>query len=323
MPLHLIESGVCDRQFERAGGCGDERIGIDAAARKFAAWLKENANPSTAYNYRLSVELFAQFAREKKLLIPDLVEPRDIEKFIDWHRARESAFSTINLRLSALSVFWRFMRRDGIAQNDPVRDVRRLREPDRLPVYLPIRDQRATLRWAAKVAGDGGRRDEAIIATALLAGPRRFELANLKLEHVDVESGTLRVFEGKGKRDRELPMVPRLAAALRRYLPARERLLEGVESPWLFVHKTRCRYVGRRLSNPAIYKIITQCSKKAIGKAVSPHKLRHSFAVRMRVNGAEIQDISEALGHREIATTRIYTKMKTRDRRTVLQRLMA
>jgi integrase len=93
-----------------------------------------------------------------------------------------------------------------------------LKVPRKLPNYLSIPEQEQALRALATRTDLMGRRDYALVATALLTGLRCSELANLELSHVDLDAGVLRVVEGKGQKDRELPVIPRLEAILRGYL---------------------------------------------------------------------------------------------------------
>jgi integrase/recombinase XerD len=158
----------------------------------------------------------------------------------------------------------------------------------------------------------------------LLTGLRCSELSNLQLGHLDLAAGVLRVIEGKGRKDRELPVVPRLEAILRRYLEVvRPQLVRG-PNVYVFVRATprqgwQTKHGAAAFGPKAIFYTIRRLVAEILNRpGAHPHMLRHSFASRLRENGADLQDIQEALGHAVITTTTMYAHLTTRRQREKL-----
>jgi integrase/recombinase XerD len=136
-----------------------------------------------------------------------------------------------------------------------------------------------------------------IVALLYSSGLRRAALLNLKISEIDSERMTIRVTQGKGKKDRISILSKRLLGDLREYYRAwrpKEYLFEGQE--------------GRRYSATSVAKIIDKAAKKAkIAQKVSPHMLRHSLATHLLENGPDLRQIQTLLGHNSLKTTEVYT----------------
>lgn len=299
----------------------------------FIAWLKLHFSQHTAHAYGQAIKRFTFFAAGRGAAVPDAVDPRIVEDFTSQLRAEGDSPRTVNHRLAAVKSFFRWLRKNGHAWNDPAGDVNRMRVPRRLPRYLSIADQNKLTSALAATSGDTARRDEAVIVTALLSGLRVAELAALRVDEVDLDGATLRVVNGKGSKDRELPIVPKLARILRAYLKVRTRLLKGHDSPWLFVsaravnaakRRGRCpRPPGEPLGRHAIFLVVKHACQAHLGRDASPHVMRHSFATHLRERGADLQLIQECLGHASIMTTTIYAHLATDRRRQLMAKLLS
>jgi site-specific recombinase XerD len=198
-----------------------------------------------------------------------------------------------------------------------------------LPQYLTVPEQEAALAALAADPSDLGRRDHALIATALLTGLRVAELAALELAHLDLAAGTLRVVRGKGGKDREVPIIPRLAGILRAYLDdVRPRLLDRGPSRFVFVNASpkrtwRDRHAGQPLLTRTLWWTIHHRMSPLVGRPVHPHMLRHSFASRLRAAGADLQLVQGGTRAREHHhTTTIYAHLSTPGRRAAVAKLL-
>lgn len=172
----------------------------------------------------------------------------------------------------------------------------------KLPVYLTAREQHLILDAARATAPrgtpHGAQRDTAIIALLLFEGLRVAELAALDRQDVDLDDLVVHVLNGKGGKDRDVPLDLEAAIAVDTYLRAR-----GDCHPALILSR-----LGRRATTRTVRDVVYRVAREAsLVKHISPHRLRHSFATALLDAGCDLRQVQEALGHESIATTQIYT----------------
>ena len=171
----------------------------------------------------------------------------------------------------------------------------------RLPVFVPDYQMDEVLDKHASDKDFANIRDRMVLMTAYYTGMRRSELVALKLEDVDLGGAVIRV-NGKGDKQRIVPMLPELAGDLRIYLNKREELV-GEKHQFVFVTDK-----GKPVYDKFIYRLAVKYLGEVTSlKKRSPHVLRHSFATALLNNGACIEAIRELLGHAGLAATQIYT----------------
>ncbi len=305
---------------------------------RFLRWFEfvRLRRPNTVQNYGHDLRAFLAFCERAELSTPDQLTFRHVEFWMGLMQQEGGlAPRSCNRHLHSLRAFWRWLRREGATATDPTADVSPLPVQKTLPGYLTVPEQEKVLTALSRESTWLARRDYALVATALLTGLRCSELANLQVAHVDLEAGRLRVVEGKGQKDRELPIIPRLDAVLRGYLEGVRPQLVGrpvgkkppPSTQYVFVnaHHTgaqRLRRAGQSLLGRTIFSLVRRAVAPIIGRPVHPHMLRHSFASRLRENGADLQLIQEALGHASITTTTMYAHLTTNKRRQELARLL-
>lgn len=199
------------------------------------------------------------------------------------------------------------------------------RIPKALPVYLTVPEWTRLLRKMRADPTLTGQRDYAIMATFLYCGLRCAELALLRRDQVRLEDGWLRV-RGKGNKEREVPIPQALAPTLRQYLAnVRPQLVADFANPYVFTPRERPWEVkpgqrvrpgadrrGEPLRTRTVYWIVTRRVAMILGRKLSPHKLRHSFATRFRRAGGDLQLVQELLGHADIGTTMVYSTLGRR-----------
>lgn len=300
----------------------------------FCLWLEgvRGRTASTVRAYRFDLEDFAAFCDRAGVTRPGDVTFSLIEFYLAWLQQRgQRRAETAARRLAAIRQFYRYLVREGEVRRDPAAVAFGPKCPPRpLPRYLTVDEQERVLAALAADETLTGRRDYALVATALLTGLRCEELCRLRLEDLDLEGGTLRVVRGKGQKDREVPVVSPLAGILREYLAeTRPLLVRGAPSPYVFVrgltphgparHRQRA---GRPLERRSVFRVIRLRVSPLVGRPIGPHALRHSFASRLRARGADLQFIQELLGHSELGTTAIYAHLATPARRAELARLL-
>jgi integrase/recombinase XerD len=206
-------------------------------------------------------------------------------------------------RLSALRQFFRFLQREEQVSANPVELLDSPRLPRRLPKVMG-EGEVAALLAAPEDSTPLGQRDAALLEVLYATGLRVSELVGLTLKQVDLRRGMVRPL-GKGRKERVVPLVPQAVEKLTRYLSqGRPQLLQGRESPHLFVN-----HRGGRLSRQGFWKILKHYARQAGVTDLSPHTLRHSFATHLLSRGANLRVLQMLLGHADLATTQIYTHL--------------
>jgi integrase/recombinase XerD len=181
--------------------------------------------------------------------------------------------------------------------------------PRTLPRPLSVDEVTALIAAPADDGTPVALRDRAILETLYGAGLRISELVGLDVDDVDLDEGSVRAF-GKGSRERVVPLGRYATAALQAYLVrARPALARPRTRGALFLNQR-----GGRLTRQGCTNIVKAMARRAgIGKRVTPHMLRHSFATHLLEGGADVRVVQELLGHASVATTQVYT-LVTKDR---------
>ena len=225
------------------------------------------------------------------------------------------AVSTQAAYLAAVHSFFRFLEEKRLILVNPARAVP-LPKPRRLPRALSEAQVRRMM--SAPEAGSAqGRRDRAVLELLYGTGLRLSECVRLDLQDLDLVSGTLLVRNGKGRKDRYVPLSGQAVKALALYLRESRPLLERPTSSnqgALFLS----RY-GRRLGHFSV-SLAVHTAAAAAGVAASPHVLRHSYATHLLQGGADVRQVQELLGHKHLTTTALYTKVDTRGLAVMLRR---
>ena len=206
--------------------------------------------------------------------------------------------------LVAWKSLFRFLERERWILVSPMKDVK-LKKPRSIPKAL------SAVKVEALIGVYGfetpvGSRNRALLEVLYGAGLRLSECARLDLSDINLRDGSLLVRNGKGKKDRYVPVSGRARDSLQAYLMA---------SRAVFAERRDCGAVflargGARLGGQSIGIIVRQAGRR-IGVRVSPHTLRHSFATHLLEGGASIAHVQKLLGHQSIGTTEIYTKVET------------
>jgi site-specific recombinase XerD len=203
-----------------------------------------------------------------------------IQKKVSW--------SVYNQTLAAL----RFLSEVTLGRKDVLERIPFPKQPKRLPVVLSLDE---VARFFAAVVGI---RHRAILMTAYAAGLRLSEVTGLRVEDIDSERMVIRVRQAKGRKDRYVMLSPRLLTLLREYWRAAR------PTEWLFPGDVP----GQPITGKAVYMVCVQAARTAgLGKHVSVHTLRHSFATHLLEAGTDLRTIQVLLGHRKLETTAVYT----------------
>lgn len=208
--------------------------------------------------------------------------------------------------LSALKHYFNFLLKDGVIEYNPAAEVCTPKQVKNLPKQLNHEEVEALLQL--KSSKKWQVRNHAMLLLMYATGMRVSELTKLKLDDLDLTKGSVKIF-GKGSKERLVPMGERAMEAVEVYLQTtRTVFLRGKNSNDLFVSAR-----GKPITRQAFWLIVKkQASAAHIEKNISPHMLRHSFAIHMLENGADLRAIQAMLGHADLSTTEIYTKLDKR-----------
>ena len=215
---------------------------------------------------------------------------------------------TVSRRLSALHQFMVFAVAEDLRRDDPTSRLDRPKTPAKLPKSLSEDEVARLFAAATCIEGAAGKRLVCMLEILYATGLRVSEMIALPI--AALRRGQNRItITGKGGRERIIILTEAAHSAIDAWLETRDKDAATVTSPWLFP-ATDDGYIKRQQVNAELARLARNAG---IGKSVSPHMLRHSFATHMLNRGADLRSLQLLLGHADIATTEIYTK--TRDDR--------
>ncbi|MBI4355724.1 MAG: tyrosine recombinase XerC [Candidatus Omnitrophica bacterium] len=263
--------------------------------------LEKNASIYTLRNYRIDLRGFRDFLKDTPL---DAIDYLTLRRFLAELRGKNLAKRSVARKLATLRSFFRFLLREGVLKANPAVLLATPKLDKRLPRFLG-EEEVTRLVEAPQPTTLAGARDRAILETLYSSGIRVSELTGLRLEDVDLISGTIKV-HGKGRKERLAPVGERAIRMLHRYLQLRAD--QKIKEPqWLLLNPR-----GTRLSPRAVERIVNKyIHQVGLQMHVSPHTLRHTFATHLLDHGADLRSVQELLGHKNLSTTQIYTHVTT------------
>jgi site-specific recombinase XerD len=276
------------------------------------ALLGQNYSPKTLRAYHDDLRQFIQWVEENRVDwdYPKRFTRADIEGFMSYLAGQQMTGVTRVRKLAAIRKFFTFLEENRIIAGNPANTVKGARREQKEPGILYKEQYKALLYEASDHP-----RDYAIIMTFLQTGIRLSELVNLKLEDVDLEHRVLTVRQGKGKKDRHIPLVDEAVKALRNYAWYRNTELI-VDDEVFFLAKN-----GTSLNVSSVKYLVAKYVKKAgIRKKVSVHTLRHTFGAHKADKQMGIATLQELMGHKKKETTLKYIHLaKTNLRQEMAQ----
>lgn len=264
----------------------------------FAIYISSEKGLSlhTLEAYQRDVNDFYAFLQSQALSSWHQVEQQHLIDFLAYKKKEEYASASLCRALIAVKVFFRFLKREGIIEDNVTIHLQTPRLWQLIPEVLSPEEIEALLMKPDPTTKRGAR-DRAILEVLYASGLRVSELCHLKL--YDVDDVYLRV-RGKGGKERLVPIGRKAIAAVDRYLSFRE---DADRDQYLFVGRSQ-----QPIDRITVWSMVKQYAKQAgIQKNISPHTLRHSFATHLLDNGADLRVIQEMLGHANISSTDRYT----------------
>lgn len=291
----------------------EERRALPATLKdvvdSYLSWveLEKGRSKNTVLGYENDVSQFGEYLNGQFSLT-------------DWHQLRpeyigewQAELTRKNYsnassarKMTAIRSFVRFMAREGIIPAQSAENIHGPKLVRKLPTTLSVEDLNSLLK-APDATSAQGLRDRAIMELAYSSGLRVSEICSIRIEDVNVEEGIVRVVSGKGSKDRLVPIGKAAIKALGRYITlGRQAFVKKQTGSHIFLSAR-----GRSISRKTVWHLIKVYATKAGLDAhkIKPHILRHSFATHLLAGGADLRVIQEMLGHADIATTQIYTKV--------------
>ena len=274
----------------------------DPLAEEFLRYLEveRNVSPRTLVAYRHALQ---DFRAQKNVRSWRECRADDFRDYLFELMKKGQARSYIRLQFSAFRTFYRFLVERKNFPKDPVRELQLPKPEKKLPLVLTRQQIDELLAAPLKVELERQspawmrERDVAIMEMFYSSGLRLSELASLNVTDLDIYTESVRVL-GKGRKERVCPVGAPALEAVSRYRSAAK-----VESGPLFINKSR-----RRISPRSVWLILKRYLRyTSIPIALSPHKLRHSFATHLLDSGADLRSVQALLGHASLSTTQIYT----------------
>lgn len=296
-----------------AAGGADAASGLAALLAAHLAQMEgRGAAAHTIKNRRSHVRVFLAWCAERGLTRPSEITLPVLERYqrhLLYHRredGRSLGSETQAQRMSAVCCFLRGLVKAGKLLYNPAAELERPRRAQRLPRAVMSAAEAEAVLARPDVTTPLGLRDRAILELFYSSGLRRMELLSLRESDLDAERGLLLVREGKGKKDRYVPVGERALHWLARYLEeVRPRLVRSLAEPALFLSVRGQPFRPNRLS-ALVQRYVRDA---AIGKQGSCHLWRHTAATLMHEGGADIRDVQEMLGHADLSTTQVYTRV--------------
>ncbi|MFN3967817.1 tyrosine-type recombinase/integrase [Flavobacterium sp.] len=210
--------------------------------------------------------------------------------------------SSINRKISSLKSFYKFLLKTKQIETSPLLKHKALKASKKLQIPFSEKELDLVLNQIVYTNDFDGIRDKLIVDLFYTTGIRRTELINLKLQNIDLSSGTIKVL-GKRNKERIIPILPVVENQIKLYLAERAGLQSIVDEAYFFL-----LLKGVKLNDSFVYRLINYYFSNVSEKVKkSPHILRHTFATHLLNNGADINSVKELLGHSSLASTQVYT----------------
>lgn len=289
--------------------------------RRFSAWLREkNYSATTIASREVYLRFFIEWCDERGIKRPqDVTRPiiERYQRFIFVYRKKDGqplSTSSQHIRITPIRAWFKWLARQNFILYNPAADLELPRMEKRLPKHILSVKEAEEVLAVPDLKTSTGIRDRAMLEVLYSTGMRRMELLHLKVHDIDAERGTVMIRQGKGKKDRMIPIGERAVAWIEKYRDdVRPELATGADEGELFLS-----HLGEAFAPNRLTQLVREYIAAAdIGKTGSCHLFRHTMATLMLENGADIRFIQAMLGHAELSTTQIYTQVSIRQLKAI------
>jgi len=296
--------------------CSDPR-GFPLLIAQYLEHLRvRNYSPRTVLNCRVYLGYFTAWAAERGLTRPSEITKPILDRYQRWlyhyrseKNGRPLSFRTQHVRLTPIRTFFKWLAKENYLLSNPASELELPKLEKRLPKHvLSVAEVEQVLN-SIDLADPLGVRDRAMVETLYSTGMRRSELLHLAVVDLDTERGTLFIRQGKGQKDRMVPIGDRAIRWIEKYQRAlRPALVVAPDPGTLFLTTYGEPFTPGRLTQ-LVGRIVRGAG---IGKTGACHLFRHTMATLMLEHGADIRFIQQMLGHARLTSTEIYTQVSIR-----------
>ena len=274
----------------------------------------KQASDNTIASYMRDIRQFETWLRDTEAVDVIDATQQNIADYLAHLEQVGKTGATVSRSLASLKNFYGYVVSSGFLESTPVTDIHVNRGDKKMPQILTNREIELLLSQPACVDAKGYR-DKAMLEVMYATGLRVSELLDLDVDDVNIEQGIIKC--NGAKKTRVIPMYPVALKALSVYLKdIRSGMLASQEETALFVNVN-----GVRMSRQGFWKILKYYQATAhIEKEITPHTLRHSFAVHLLENGADLGSLQELMGHSDISSTQLYTHMINQKLKSVYEK---
>jgi integrase/recombinase XerD len=265
---------------------------------------KKQLSENTLDSYKRDLKQFLSYLSEINLRSISQTDKYIVIKYLLILQEKGRSNSTISRNIASIRSFYQYISNMKLIDKDPTAELESPKVEKKHPQVLSTSEVELLL-CQPKCIDLKGFRDKAMLELLYATGIRVSELISLDLKDIDLDIGYIRC--SKSQRERYVPAGSISIEAVKSYIQnARIHLIKDENEKALFVNTN-----GNRLTRQGFWKIVKQYKTSAkINKEITPHTLRHSFAVHLIENGADLFAIQQMLGHSDISSTQIYAQMK-------------
>lgn len=257
---------------------------------------------NTLQSYTRDIKQFSDYIESRKLAL-DAVTGTHIQNYVSYMQLEGKAASSVSRSLASVRALFGYLLLKGKVNEDPTYKLKTPKAEKKLPQILSTSEVDKLLKCPDK-SNSKGLRDKAMLELLYATGIKVSELISLNISDIDLDVGYIKCMSENDVRI--IPLGKTSIKAMKEYITnARLMMLALPEETALFVN---CN--GTRMTRQGFWKLIKSYALQAnIHKDITPHTLRHSFAAHLLENGADLASIQEMLGHKDIVSTQVYTKL--------------
>lgn len=271
----------------------------------------KNASKNTEVSYERDLKKLFRYLQDKGIHVLNDVTKTDLQGYLNEMERENLALSTISRNIASIRAFFQYLQKIDMIKEDPSESLKPPRIEKRIPEILSVEEVDRLLKQP-NLNTPKGIRDNAMLELMYATGMRVSELVHLQLTDINLQMGYVICHETE--RERIIPIGNVCKNAIVQYMEhSRGFFVKNTYEPALF---TNCS--GKTMSRQGFWKVLKGYVESAgISRDITPHTLRHSFAVHMLQNGADVKSVQEMLGHSDISSTQVYLGMNMAKMRDV------